>query len=299
MIKSDGHSLVFFVLLTASLVVGVRPVIHTFALSWRNDAYTHILLVLPVCLVLILLRRQRLQKVREWDFCVGPFIVVIAAAIACSARWGPVFLFSDELSAIEMCALVLAWIGIFAICLGVQACRSVLFPLLFLFGLVPIPNVTLNLIISWLQQGSAWSTHALFALFNVPVIQRGVMLTIPGLTIQVAPECSSIRSSSMLFFTALVMAYVLLHSPWRRALVILLAIPLSIAKNALRIFTIAMLGTRMDPGYLTGRLHHQGGELFFIIALIVELAILLLLRREEALSPVPHLEVLRGSEDVV
>jgi len=54
-----------------------------------------------------------------------------------------------------------------------------------------------------------------------------------------------------------------------------------VAKNGLRIFTIAMLGTRVDPGYLTGRFHHQGGIVFFLIALLIIFFLLKLLERGE------------------
>ncbi len=50
---------------------------------------------------------------------------------------------------------------------------------------------------------------------------------------------------------------------------IALAIPLSVAKNGLRIFVLAMLATRVDRSFLTGRLHHQGGIIYFLIALAV------------------------------
>jgi exosortase len=138
--------------------------------------------------------------------------------------------------------------------------------------------------VALLQQGSAWSAHGLFAACGVPVAQDGVLLTIPGLTLQVAQECSSIRSSSMLLVTSMVLAQLLLRSPWRKAVVVGLAVPLSIAKNGLRIFTIAMLGTRVDPGYLTGRLHHQGGIIFFAIILAAVFALIWVLRRGEELS---------------
>jgi exosortase/archaeosortase family protein len=85
----------------------------------------------------------------------------------------------------------------------------------------------------------------------------------------------------MLLITTMVLAQLLLRSPWRKALLIGLAIPLSVAKNALRIFTIAMLGTRVDAGYLTGRLHHQGGIVFFAIVLSVVFILLFILRRGE------------------
>jgi exosortase len=143
----------------------------------------------------------------------------------------------------------------------------------------------LNVIIALLQQWSAWTAYAFFAVFGIPVTQDGVLLTIPGLTLQVAQECSSIRSSSMLLVTTMVLAQLLLRSPWRKALVIGLAVPLSVAKNGLRIFTIAMLGTKIDRGYLTGRFHHQGGIVFFAIALIGVFALLWIFRRGEESSP--------------
>jgi exosortase/archaeosortase family protein len=73
------------------------------------------------------------------------------------------------------------------------------------------------------------------------------MLSIPGLEIEVARECSSIRSSLMLFVTAMVLAHLFLRSWWRKALVAAAVIPLSVAKNGLRIFTIVELFEREWP----------------------------------------------------
>jgi uncharacterized protein HemY len=49
----------------------------------------------------------------------------------------------------------------------------------------------------------------------------------------------------------------------------------------LRIFTIAMLGTKVDPGYLTGNFHHHGGVVFLVIALLVIFLLLWILRKGE------------------
>jgi exosortase/archaeosortase family protein len=61
--------------------------------------------------------------------------------------------------------------------------------------------------------------------------------------------------------------------------VIAVAIPLSVAKNGLRIFVLAMLTTRVDRSFITGRLHHQGGFIYFLIALAVVLGLIWILRR--------------------
>ena len=148
---------------------------------------------------------------------------------------------------------------------------------------------SVSVIITFLQNGSAWSARMLFVTFGVPVTQDGLMLTIPGLTLLVAQECSSIRSSSMLLVTTMVLAQLLLRSGWRKALLISLVVPLSIAKNGLRIFMIAMLGTHVDPGYLTGHFHHQGGIIFFAIALIIIFLLLWSLQTGE--SPLQRMKL--------
>ena len=166
-----------------------------------------------------------------------------------------------------MLALVVWWVGAFIFCFGARAFRRALFPLCFLLWIVPIPVFLLNSIIKLLQAGSVASAHLLFSAVGLPVAEDGTLLTIPGLTVEVARECSSIRSSLMLVVTTMVLTQTLLRSAWKKTLVIAVAIPLSVAKNGLRIFVLAMLATRVDRSYLTGRLHHQGGIIYFLIAL--------------------------------
>ena len=81
----------------------------------------------------------------------------------------------------------------------------------------------------------------------------------------------------------MVLAHLFLRSWWRNLVLVLMAILLSMAKNGLRIFVIAELGTHVDPGFLDGRLHHHGGIVFLVIALgaiVALLAILIAARRD-------------------
>jgi exosortase len=156
--------------------------------------------------------------------------------------------------------------------------------------MVPLPQFVMNPIVSLLQRGSAASAHLLFAAVGIPVAQQGMLVHIPGLTLEVAPECSSIRSSLMLMVTTMLLAHLLLRSFWRKVLVVAVAIPLSVAKNGLRIFVLAILGTRVDPGFLTGKLHRQGGFIYFLIALsVIFVLVWILNRREEQKQPRPTL----------
>jgi exosortase len=273
--------LVFGILGAISLIIWWGPLTSTFALALNDDQYTHILLILPVSAAMIFLDWKSPEPSAGWSVSLGSVLLIITASVAFFLRWGSVSLPSDELLSANMLALVVWWIAAFLLCFGTRSFRRALFPLFFLLWMVPFPDFVLNPIVSLLQQGSAAAAHFLFAAAGVPVEQRGILIHIPGLTVEVARECSSIRSSSMLVVTTMVLAQLLLRSPWRKILVIAAAIPLSVAKNGLRIFAIAMLATRVDPSFLTGTLHRQGGIIFFLIAMAAIFLLLWLLRRGE------------------
>jgi len=289
MIKRASKS-AFLFLCAISLFAAWQPLRAAFSLATHDEEYTHLLLILPIVAAMIWTEWRSLRSLLAPGLSAGAILLSISLLVAGFTRWG-IELLPDERLSGNMLALVTWWVGSFVLCFGTRVSRSLLFPLGFSFLLVPLPRFLVNEIVTWLQQGSAFMAHCLFSAAGVPVAQDGILLTIPGLTVEVAKECSSIRSSSMLLVTTMILAQLFLNSPWRKGLVIVLAIALSVAKNGLRIFTVAMLGTRVDPSYLTGRLHHEGGVVFFTIGLSGIFFVLWILRRGERGSlpkPISH-----------
>ncbi len=183
---------------------------------------------------------------------------------------------------ITVFSLVLFWIAALIGCYGLAVFKALVFPFLFLFLLVPPPTFVLDAAISYLQSQSANATYALFRLTGIPVLKNGFLLTFPTLQIEVAKECSGIRSSLMLLLTGLILAHLFLRSFWAKVVFVLCIVPFSVAKNAIRIFVLSTLGMYVDNGFLHGRLHHEGGIVFFLIALAGLLVLLWLLQRLEA-----------------
>jgi exosortase len=204
------------------------------------------------------------------------FAVALAVGSVLSSRASVIT--HDVSLSLNMLALVVCWLGAFVFCFGGRIFRACAFPLLFLFWLVPIPTFALSQIVNFLQVGSASAARVLLTIAQVPVSQDNTILRIPGLTIEVAQECSSIRSSLLLVVTAMLTAHLFLRTLWGKTAVSLAAIPLAIAKNGLRIFTLSALSVYVDPGYLSGRLHHQGGILFFLTSLLALVVLLWLVR---------------------
>jgi|HubBroStandDraft_1064217.scaffolds.fasta_scaffold02015_4 exosortase len=271
---------VFGPLSAIAVAIWWNPLASLFALALHNDQYTHILLILPISAALILLRWKTPAGPSVSSAAVGSALLLLAVMARVSMVWIELSSADVKLS-LNILALVAWWIGTFLSCFGARAFRRALFPLCFLLWMVPLPQFILDPLVKLLQQGSADSAHMFFAVAGFPVEQRGTLIHIPGLTLEVAPECSSIRSSMMLLVTSMVCAQLLLHSFWRKAVVFAVAIPLCVVKNGLRIFVLGVLATKVDPGFLTGRFHRQGGIVFLLIALLAIFLLIWLLRRGE------------------
>jgi len=272
-------------LVTGSLLIWWQPIAADLKLALSSDAHTHILLILPLSMALVYLEGKEAPLTFDPRVHVGWILLATALLLRAVAAWGTWHVSPNDLLSLSILGLVIWWIGSVILCFGLQTFRSLLFPLCFLFLIIPFPEHVLNWITGFLQNQSAVATSILFRCARVPVTRDGVMLSIPGLDIEVASECSSIRSSMMLIITTMVLAHLFLRSWWRKALLIVVAIPLSVAKNALRIFTIAELGTRVDPGFLDGRLHRQGGIVFWGLAVAVVVVLLWGLSRSESRTP--------------
>jgi exosortase len=289
--QSSGNSLssvssrVAYLELSALLAVSIalwwQPIRSTLSLALGSDAYTHILLILPLSIALIYFGPNRARANATSGQWIGGILLTVALLFRGFIAFNLGHLSTSNSLSLNVFALVVWWIGSVVLSFGLSTFRVLFFPLCFLFLLVPLPDHLLNWVTEFLQHQSAIAAEVLFRIARVPVTRDGVMLSIPDLDIEVARECSSIRSSTMLIVSTLVLARLFLRSPWRKILLILAAIPLSVAKNAVRIFTIAELGTRVDPGYLNGRLHHNGGIIFLGLGLIVILLLLWGLRKSE------------------
>lgn len=273
--------LIFVSLFALSTAALFRPLAATFSLAVGNDEFTHILLILPISAMLIVSEWGWLKSKMSPSPRTGTVLMIVGAIVALVALKGLAGFAPDAQLSLSLLALVTLWSGAFVLCFGTLVAKYSLFPLGLLLWMVPIPSFALARIVHWLQAGSALSASALFSAAGVPVSREGFVLAIPGLSIEVARECSSIRSSLMLLVTTMVLAQLLLRQPWLKALVALLAVPLSVAKNGLRIFVISMLGTRVNRDFLTGWLHQQGGIIFFLIALAAILLVIWLLRSRE------------------
>ena len=128
---------------------------------------------------------------------------------------------------------------------------------------------------------SAEAASLFFNLAGTPHVRDGLVFQLPNIIIQVAQECSGIRSSWVLFITGVLASYLFLQRPWRRIAFAGLIIPLGILRNGFRIFVIGLLCIEIGPQMIHSLIHKRGGPLFFTLSLIPLFVLLWWMRRRE------------------
>ena len=235
-------------------------------LSLRDRTASHVVLVPFVTAVLIWLKRESVFRlVGSFEpFEISLFVTGWVLAAVCT--WWASHGSADALS-LSVSALFVLWTSGFLLFYGHRAFRAALFPLLFLVFMVPIPGAVLAWSTQFLKSGSAEVVAGLFALFGTPVHRNGFVFELPKFAIEVADECSGIRSSIGLLLTTLLAGDMLLKTGWKKAVLIALVVPMVVIKNGVRIVTLSLLGNYVDRDFITGKLHHEGGFVFYLVAL--------------------------------
>jgi exosortase C (VPDSG-CTERM-specific) len=203
---------------------------------------------------------------------------------------------NDHLSLVTLALVCFLWTVGFLF-LGSSWMGSAAFPVIFLIFLVPLPDAMVEGLERSLQLASAQAAGAFFALSGTPALRTGTLFELPGIALQVAKECSGIRSSWVLFITSLIAAFLLLRRPWSRILLVGAVIPLGILRNGFRILVIGLLCVNVDPHMIDSPIHRRGGPIFFVASLVPLGLLLWILRRRESAATQAS-KLLRGNDGV-
>ena len=276
----------WFLLYSAGLVICFgSPLLGLLRFSFHSELYSHALLVPAISGYLIWMDRQKLSRIFEPAprLAAGLFLPGVALLAAYwlgrSSGWRPGNE-NDCLSLLTLAFLFFFARG-FAWIYGGRVLRSIASPMAFLIFMVPLPLLLEDGLVNFLQLASAEVSYWFLTLSGMSVFREGTQFTLPHVTIGVAPECSGIRSTLVLFMTGLLAAYFFLRRPWSRITLIALLVPLGILRNAFRIFTLAQLAVHWNPDVLNSDLHHRGGPVFFAVSLLPFFLLIWLLRKCE------------------
>jgi exosortase C (VPDSG-CTERM-specific) len=195
--------------------------------------------------------------------------------------------------ALAMLALLLFLAGAGCWFLGGATMLALAFPFCLLGFMLPLPVFLRDEIEAALQHGSAVAADWMFTLAGTAMLRDGMLFRLPGINLKVAPECSGIHSSLVLFITSLLAGQMMLRQPWRRAVLCLAVIPLALIRNGFRVFVIGELCVHVGPKMIDSPIHHHGGPVFFVLSLAPFFLLLYFLKRTEptgAAGPPPNSE---------
>lgn len=265
-----------------------QPLLALANYAAHSSLHSYILLIPFVCAYLLYLRRDQLPKEYSADLPLGIMLLACGLGLFLVTRW-PTFVGYLPADNYHLTLLALSFLCCIAaggfFFLGRRWMRAATFPLAYLIFLVPMPDAMTDALETASKYASAEVANVLFHLSGTPFLREGLFFQLPNIQIQVAQECSGIRSSWVLLITSILAANLFLKTPWRRLVFIAFVVPLGILRNGFRILVIGLLCVDAGPQMIHSLIHHRGGPFFFLLSMIPFLLLLWWLRRGEIRPP--------------
>ena len=239
---------------------------------WTDPNFSHGVFVPPFVAFVIWRERNQLARIPVKPSWTGLPIIVLALGTLLAGVFGAELFLSRS-------SLILLAGGCVVHFAGWRYFRALLLPWLFLFLMIPIPAIVFNQITLPLQFFASETAADILRLLGVPVLREGNVIVLPRMPLEVAEACSGIRSLMSLGTMAIIYGYFADSSVWRRVVLALMAIPVSVAANALRIVGTGLTVQYWDPDKALGFFHEFSGWLIFVVSLIMLFALHALLRK--------------------
>ncbi len=258
-----------------------KPLWDLVVTSYRSDTFSYIPFIPLLSVYVLNIDKREIFSQKKTLSLVGLIPISIGIVMVFFTRKLTTSLDHNDYLSLITLSMVLIWFGGFGLCYGLRSLRVAAFPLLFLFFMVPIPAAALDKIISVLQTGSTMVADGFFKVARIPTVREGFVFHFQTINIEVAKECSGIRSALSLLIIGLMAGHFYLRTGWTKFILFLLLVPIAVVKNGFRIAVLSILGVYVDKRILGSELHRNGGILFFVLALLLLGAVIALLRKAE------------------
>ena len=225
-----------------------------------SDDYSHGMFVPMISLFLIWQSRHR-----------------IAAAGVTGSRWGLAVVIAGlllylvgELATLYVLQHLSLWIvlvGLVIGAIGLRAVQAITFPLFYLLTSIPLPRFLYAGLSSQLQLWSSALGVGCLQLVGVTAFLEGNVIDLGPVQLQVVEACSGIRYLLPLTSLALLCAYLFKDRMWKRVILVLSSIPISILVNGFRIGMIGVLVEWYGQEASEGFTHLFEGWVLFMASL--------------------------------
>ena len=255
------------ILVFAAFLPPIQYMVHVWNTS---EEYGYGYIIPFLSLFFLWQRRNDLSKV-DFSFSYsGLFLIAFGGALN----------FLGELAtthALSQYGLVVTVHGIFLSVLGWRTYKIIMVPLAILFLMVPLPQFIYQTLSAKLQLVSSGIGVDVIRLFNISVFLEGNVIDLGSYKLQVVEACSGLRYLFPLVSLSFVAAYIYRGTLWKKTVIFLSSIPITIFMNSFRIGVIGVLVEYGGPEQAEGFLHYFEGWVVFmacIAILVLEMAVL-------------------------
>ena len=246
--------------LAAAVALMYAGVLSSLVRQWSSDDnYSHGFFVLPLAVYFAWERRQALAAAVRRPSIFG-IVIILGSLLVYTAGLLGAELFLTRISMIGVIAGAVLFVW------GWTHFRILLFPILFLLLMVPLPSIIFNQVAFPLQLLASQAGEAVITTAGIPVLRDGNVLQLPSQTLEVAEACSGIRSLVSLMMLAIVLGYFTERRTGARVLIAMAAVPIAIIANAARVAGTGLAAEWVSPAAAEGFFHTFSGWLMFVVA---------------------------------
>jgi exosortase len=281
MAKSQGTSAMIAVLkkyhdeFTIALLL-LLVYIPTFIWMWdrwfsADSYYSHGILIPFVTAYLIWNQREELREFTPSSSPWGVKLFLLGVALHLFSAVFRIYFTSGF-------SLIVMLIGLILHFYGKEITRRILFPILFLVFMIPLPMVLVANISFKLKIFAAQlAAHILNNHLRIPCLQDGSTIRMQHTQVIVDDVCSGLRSLISLTALGAIFAYWLRGKLWKKAIVFISTVPIAVITNAMRIVLLSSVSEIWGAQYATGVFHDLSGLVVFALAFVLLFAVVKLL----------------------
>jgi exosortase len=139
----------------------------------------------------------------------------------------------------------------------------------YLVFMIPFPYLTFKAVTYQSRLFEAGATATALRWLGVPIVQQGVMLHLPRVTLEIADECSGVLAVAALVALGTAYAQIQPRATWMRVTLVLAAAPLGLVSNIFRLVLTALGVHYLGPVTLTSVFHRFNGTVVFLTTVVL------------------------------
>lgn len=257
-----ARHLLFSVLITVGFILCYYDVLQWMYGRYVNpdSYYSHGFLIPFVSGFLIWQRRETLKNQQATSSLLGLFLIIAALLIHLFG----VVLYVFSISGFSILILIF---GISLFLLGRSVTRILLFPLLFLVFMFPLPQAIIDTVSYPLKLLVARLGADVVALLGIPVFREGFLISIPSGQLLVGNPCSGLRSLISFLAIGSLLAHMAKTSAFKKLLLSIWTVPIALFSNVVRVSILILVSHHWGLAAAAPEtlLHTASGVLTFVL----------------------------------